>query len=80
MAAGGLQEADGNAEQQQRALQEDDIDNILARAEVVKDTSAEQGPAGGDLLSSFNVATFQVRSNQFLCPLPLGTPSLPANL
>lgn len=56
-----LQEPESNAEQQQKALQEDDIDNILARAEVVQDTKAEGGGAGDDLLASFNVATFQVR-------------------
>ena len=55
-----LQEPESNAEQQQKALQEDDIDNILARAEVVTDTKAEGGSAGDDLLASFNVATFQV--------------------
>ncbi|KAK9862303.1 hypothetical protein WJX84_001196, partial [Apatococcus fuscideae] len=52
-------EPESNAEQQQKALQEDDIDNILARAEVVQDTKAEGGGAGDDLLASFNVATFQ---------------------
>ena len=58
----GMQEPESNAEQQQKALQEDDIDNILARAEVVQDTKAEGGGAGDDLLASFNVATFQVSS------------------
>lgn len=51
---------EGSAERSRRLLEED-IDDILQRAEVV-----EQGPAAGgdgaaaDLLSSFNVATFKV--------------------
>lgn len=49
------------------ALMEEDLDAILARAEVVDtralvEQAAGGGPsgAGGDLLNSFNVATFKV--------------------
>ncbi|KAK9824197.1 hypothetical protein WJX72_008454 [[Myrmecia] bisecta] len=49
---------DENVKQEKtKQLYEEGIDAILARAEVVQDTKAHE--AGGELLSSFNVATFK---------------------
>lgn len=52
---------EGSAERSRRLLEED-IDDILSRAEVVTQQPGQQSVAGGasDLLSSFNVATFKV--------------------
>jgi hypothetical protein len=56
---------EGSAERSRRLLEED-IDDILMRAEVVQQQPGQPGQsvAGGasDLLSSFNVATFKVRA------------------
>jgi hypothetical protein len=63
--------ADEGCAERTRQLMEEDLDDILARAEVVTQQQQQQGGqgqqqgqgmAGGaaDLLSSFNVATFKV--------------------
>ncbi|KAF8073052.1 CHR5 [Scenedesmus sp. PABB004] len=54
------------AAERARALMEEDIDDILNRAEVVEDHPHGAGGPGGEgaaaLLSSFNVATFKARA------------------
>lgn len=47
-----------NAEAEAR-MREEDIDTILERAEVVDSRALAGECAGGDLLNSFNVATFK---------------------
>jgi hypothetical protein len=55
---------EGSSAERVHQLMEEDLDDILARAEVVQQQQQGQGQsmAGGasDLLSSFNVATFKV--------------------
>ncbi|CAL8472046.1 g11588 [Coccomyxa elongata] len=54
-----FKEDEGTKEAKNHQLLTEDIDSILARAEVVNETDAAHADAGGDLLNAFNVATFK---------------------
>ncbi|EIE23598.1 hypothetical protein COCSUDRAFT_47361 [Coccomyxa subellipsoidea C-169] len=54
-----VKEDEGTKEAKNHQLLTEDIDSILARAEVVNETDATHADAGGELLNAFNVATFK---------------------
>ncbi|KAL4856079.1 Protein CHROMATIN REMODELING 5 [Chlorella vulgaris] len=59
-----FREGEDVAEQAGQAVMEEELDAILARAEVVQDTGLPQGTGRmGDLLGQFNVATFKTNED-----------------